>query len=1264
MIFSKNFKNIVKIFRRIFKISFRASFIGFISLANLAFLISGCSDTTDPTETPPALDPPIGVILQFAAINYIATEGGLEATVRVTLSADPRRAVIIPLIVITNETITNRASTNDYRGLPASLSFAPGQTNMAFPLIANNDATNDGDKILSLGFGPLPEKVITGLQATSTVRIIDNDSTVTPLPEVSVGFATNIYSLTEGTNVPITVALSADPERTLVIGLSVTLGDETSLDDYRGVPPLLVFTNGQTNMTFSLTASDDVIDESNEMLVLGFTNLADRVSTNILATSTVTIIDNDDPTGTPPPTITVQFATNNYEATESGIEATVMVILNADPERTVIIPLIATTNGISTNAASTNDYRGIPASLSFAPGETNMTFSLIANHDATNDGDKIFMLGFGSPLPDRITNGIPATATVTIIDGNNPIDPTPGEPPPAITVQFTASNYMATEAGLEAIVEVTLNSNAQRALIIPLVVITTNGIITNRASTNDYRGIPASLSFVSGQTNMTFSIIANNDAANDGDKILSLGFGLLPDRVTPGTQPTTTITIIDNDDPSDPNPMVDPPPEVMVRFATNKDMVAEGANIEITVTLNADPERTLILPLATTLNGASPNDYRGVPPLLVFTNGQTNMSFILTASEDRLNENTEMLVLGFSNLPAGVSTNALGTTTITISDGDVPQFSLTPTTANAREGDPVILTVRADIAPVQDVELSLNLTGDGADIFGALPQTFTIPAGEIMTNFIVTILDDATPESAENLVFTLSSAVPELATISDTTDMATITIIASDLRDADGDDVPDTADVDDDNDGLIEIYSLTMLHNMRYNLAGTSYISSEGAVTNTNGAPVSGLNGYELVSNLSFDTDGDGTWTVTTNGGNPVYSLDDNDSHPTYFPVDSMAGGWLPIGNVDTPFGAIFEGNNNTITGLAIRRDQTNVGMFGQIDDNADIRNLGLLGNLADYMGSSGDAIFVGGLVGQQNGGSITACYATGNADGGTENEDEVGGLVGGQEAGIIATCYATGNADGGNGQNDNVGGLVGRKEGGNITASYATGNPDGGDGNSDSVGGLVGQQNAGSITASYATGDANGGTGAEDDVGGLVGVQERGNITASYSTGNADGGDGNRDAVGGLVGVQGGDNITASYSTGNADGGTGGNDNVGSLVGLKNAGNITASYGFGNVANVGTAGSDGNMKPDDARGESITSANELTAANAGTEWNDADNDTLGAWDFDTGSSPILRYADYDGTGTDFTCENVTLGLPDGSLIRLTCGTSLLPEQW
>ena len=433
--------------------------------------------------------------------------------------------------------------------------------------------------------------------------------------------------------------------------------------------------------------------------------------------------------------------------------------------------------------------------------------------------------------------------------------------------------------------------------------------------------------------------------------------------------------------------------------------------------------------------------------------------------------------------------------------------------------------------------------------------------------------------------------------------------------------------VDKDGDGLIEIDNLTKLNNIRHNLAGTGYQSSPTAAPDTEGCPSGICNGYELIKNLDFDRDGDGsTWIV--NSG--VYSLDTDDS-TSYFNTseNTSDGGWEAIPS----FTAIFEGNSFAINNLAIITSSDNLGLFKEIATSAKIRNLRItralfknnstagtssnnintgilagrsLGSIANVMttgivvadngaydalgglvgsqesgsitgsnasadvdGGNGRNDRVGGLVGSQGSGSITASYATGNTYGRNGNFDEVGGLVGRQESGSITSSYANGNAYGGNGISDYVGGLVGRQESGSIVInSYASGNADGEHGDFDRVGGLVGNQVSGSIVvASYASGKADGREGDGNYVGGLVGKQDSGSIVVvSYASGKIDGGSGGNDYVGGLVGYQENGSIVASYATGNADGGNGNNDNVGGLVGEQDDGSIVASYASGNA--------------------------------------------------------------------------------------------------
>ena len=443
--------------------------------------------------------------------------------------------------------------------------------------------------------------------------------------------------------------------------------------------------------------------------------------------------------------------------------------------------------------------------------------------------------------------------------------------------------------------------------------------------------------------------------------------------------------------------------------------------------------------------------------------------------------------------------------------------------------------------------------------------------------------------------------------------------------------------VDADGDGLIEIATPAELNNIRLDLAGASYRTSAGGSASIIGCPGTGCFGYELTADISFDSDGDGTWSVVSG----TYTLDADDSDAAYF--DTAAGGWAPVGaSSDQPFTATFDGAGYSITGLATLGAHGAVGMFGFIGEGAVIRNLELIGNLAAYTGTA--SVGIGGLIGRMDTGAVTNCSAAGDA---------------------VEIARVTG-ADGAS-----IGGLVGTMRSGAIAASFATGNALSiSDNTRNRVGGLVGSQFSGSsIAASYATGDADGGAGDADSVGGLVGVSE-GTIAASYATGDADGGGGDVDLAGGLVGtLDRSGSITASYATGGADGGGGTGDRVGALVGRSlNNPTTTASWGFGDVAGVGTAGLEGSND----RPSGVTMPQQLTtgAGDATTDvpatWNQAASSTLGAWDLGGASeAPALNYADYDGSGRLFHCADGASEAPDGAaLIVGDCATpSLIPGQ-
>ena len=108
-------------------------------------------------------------------------------------------------------------------------------------------------------------------------------------------------------------------------------------------------------------------------------------------------------------TLKVNFHLAEYEVLE-GNTVTVWVTLESLADRSVTIPITTTNQGGATSA----DYSGVPASVTFATGEDAQSFTFTATTDAVTDYGESVQLGFGT-LPSRVDAGALNISTVRIV---------------------------------------------------------------------------------------------------------------------------------------------------------------------------------------------------------------------------------------------------------------------------------------------------------------------------------------------------------------------------------------------------------------------------------------------------------------------------------------------------------------------------------------------------------------------------------------------------------------------------------------------------------------------------------------------------------------------------------------------------------------------------------------------------------------------------------------------------------------------------------
>ena len=189
--------------------------------------------------------------------------------VKVKLSDDPERTVTIPI----TKTNQGGASNSDYGGAPADLTFNSGDTEQSFTFTATEDDLDDDDESVKLTFGTLPAGVSPGSTAETTVSITDDD-----VPGVTASFEKSSYNVAEGGTVEVKVTLSDDPERTVTIPITKANQGGASNSDYSGVPASVEFNSGDTEQSFTFTATEDDLDDDDESVKLGFGTLPTGVS--------------------------------------------------------------------------------------------------------------------------------------------------------------------------------------------------------------------------------------------------------------------------------------------------------------------------------------------------------------------------------------------------------------------------------------------------------------------------------------------------------------------------------------------------------------------------------------------------------------------------------------------------------------------------------------------------------------------------------------------------------------------------------------------------------------------------------------------------------------------------------------------------------------------------------------------------------------------------------------------------------------------------
>ena len=573
----------------------------------------------------------------------------------------------------------------------------------------------------------------------------------TAVPTPTVRFGASDYTAIEGVGgATVTVELSPAASHGVTILLTATPQGGATAADWSGVPESITFAAGETEQTFTVTATDDSVDDDGESVQLGFDALPSGVVLGSPSTARVALVQDAGVS-----TWYVWFGESSYTVTE-GSTARVTLHLNAPwkPElnEALTVPLFDPEHQ---GGASADDYSGLPESVTFPPGQTQTSFTVRVTDDSEDDDGESVEIGFRRLFPDDLEVGRygPHKTTLHIADND-------GEK--AVTVSFDAANYTAAEGGATATVRVRLDAAPGRSVTIDLTK-------THRGATAaDYSGLPRSVTFAAGETEQMFTVTATDDSADDDRESVAIGFGSLPSKVSAGSPSEAVVQLTDNDHGHT---------SLQVRFDASagavRDGVEEGGSYRLGIRLTTKPNQKLTIPLTYTyLGGATAADFTNLPANVTFAKNVTSAGVTIRPVDDFEEDPGESLKVSFGTLPAGVSVGASGRSTIipVIDNDATPGLSVSDASAREWPNKKVCLIFKVTMDRMDvDHDVSVDYaTVSGTAVAG---QDFKPISGTLVfrpsesrrrtasKSLCVEVIDDSHDEDVEKMTLVLSNPV-------------------------------------------------------------------------------------------------------------------------------------------------------------------------------------------------------------------------------------------------------------------------------------------------------------------------------------------------------------------------------------------------------------------------------------------------------------------------------------------------------------------------
>jgi hypothetical protein len=784
----------------------------------------------------------IGTILNddgpptLSVSNVVGSEG-TNLIFSVTLNVPSNQVVTVPFTTALFVGADAATPNTDFATTSGVLTFAPGVTSRSISVAAIAD-----------GVAPEPnEFFLVQLGAPTNAVIADGEGLGTIVANGSTPIITisdeQIQEGDSGTsNMVFTVILSEAAASNVVVGFATQDDSATAGLDYLSQSGQVTFFPGQTTRQITVPIVGDFANETIESF---FVNLSSPVNAVIGDNRGVgTIVDND------AQGFTISDATVLEGDAGTTIANFVVTLSNAVP----IITTVAFTTSNGTATVANNDYQPTAGILTFAPGQTSQTISVLVNGDTALEPTETFNVtlsnatntvlfdatGVGTILDDDGAHPTLVEFRFEVLDATSAVVPDGGSLGigQAFTLNVYADDVSPDDAGLLSAYLDVLYSAAIAGAVGPITFnpnynvarrgnFAADGLIDEAGAVNP-NGAPGSaevlLFSIPMVTQASGVLTFTGDPADDPQSEVSI---YSPVSAVPANQieyGTYTVNVginsfqIDNVTATEGN-------------AGTKDFV-------FTVT-RSNPSANQAFVQFSTADGTATlgnNDYQATNGTLTFNIGETQKTITVRVNGDLANEPDETFTVGLSGAVGATIGTGIGTGTI-LNDDAPPTFSISDD--SKIEGTNLQFTVSLSTPQPFTTTVVFTSSDGTATVSGNDYQptngTLTFAPNQTSQTVTVVVNSDGIVEPDETLNVTLSN--PTSATLLDPVGVGTIL----------NDDSPPTLSISDamgaEGASLVFTVTLSAASNQLITVPFSTapFLGPDAATTGTDFNPTSGV---------------------------------------------------------------------------------------------------------------------------------------------------------------------------------------------------------------------------------------------------------------------------------------------------------------------------------------------------------------------------------------------------------------------------------------